>query len=785
MFRRSLPPPVYGISTIAERARPEGFAEAQVNMRNDVQDKLIKRPKTKFSGIRLPESQIDASAVVTEVFFRDGIRNEIVVYSDNIQDILEVFYRSGDSDFDRAELNVGSSWLFGVGDIGVNLIDGNFYIWNRNNVIGTEDVDPVDPSLYARTSMINVISALNYAEEIELRLTVGTTPETVNTVTYEVPGLTTDNQAEADAARATNTVAAAIATAVNALAGYTASSKGSNVSITTTLDGELNVELSGGRGSGTIEVLNRVLRSPEFMPLYSIPNVVRAISANPRNADGAYYLKAEPVKSNAGASEMVEVVWTETRTPEGAQKFLDTSFIVKYDTESNVLSKFKFKEQLVGDSRSNPPLDFIGERIEHIEVFQDRLAILAGSRVSFSETGDYSQVWKGSATETLVSDPTSVGTSGNSSTLKYALYHNKDLLIFADNAQFKLDGTAAITPQTAAMPRTTSNECDLSVKPVQMGASVYYAMDYGNSVGVRRFDVQANTEVDVSTSITDHIVGLIRGRITALVSNANQDLLIVRSDLCEPEQFYVFELQRIGEDQVIQSWAEWKLADGMAIDKIDIFNQVITIRYNSRYYVTCNLREAEDFPASDVHLDCYIELTGSGTSCTLPSEWDTSLGAPVALLGDEGREQLIELYTTLSGNTLDMGEDVDGLKLLVGYKFNSVYQPSRIFKRDRQGNIQTRDRLRLGSYNLELSDTYRLTRSIQSEYWDIPDEVITGNDGYTNEYIDDVKPFTGLWQTSIGMNTTDCAVAFTDDSPFKVNIVSIEYSAQLYSTTRR
>lgn len=777
-FTRPLPTPVFGVSTIAERARPEGFAEKQINMRSDVQDKLVRRPKTKASTALLPASQIDYTTVDTEVFYKDGVRYEIVIYSDSVADELEVFYRKGGVTFERLALSVGSAWLSGVGDLGVNLIDSDFYIWNRNNKIETENVPELDASLYKKTSLVNIVSALNYAETVTLTLVTGATEQTVS---WSVPGLTATNQEEADEKRATNRVALELATQIDALTDFTAVQEGSNITITYAGPDDLLVEVSSGRGDGTVEVFNHEIASIDFLPKFCLPYVVRTVKQNPRSNQGTYYLQATPVDGTA--TEVTEVIWTETRAPSGAQKFKDTSFIVKVDTEDNTIEQFTFKEQLVGDEASNPALDFIGEKIEHIEVFQDRLTILAGSRVSFSKTGDYRQMWKGSATETLVSDPTSVGTNGNSSTLKYALYHNRDLLIFASNAQFKLSGSEALTPQTAAMPRTTSNECDLTVSPVQMGSHVYYAITYGNSVGIRRFEVQENTSVDQSVSVTEHIVGLISGDIIELVSNANQDLLIVRSSESDSESFYVFELQRVG-NELVYSWSEWRLASGMVINKLDIYNEVLTIRYNDRHYVTCNLREAEDFPSSAVCLDQYIELIGEGTQVTLPTHW-SHVGTPVVLLGDNGREQLIELYPDKTDDVLELGEDVDGKKLLVGYKYESVYQPSRLFKRDGDGNIQTRDRLRLVHFLLELSNTYRLTRSIISDYWSVPDDVITGLDSFNAEYIDDVKPYNGLWQTSIGMNTTDCQVVFKDDSPYTSNIVSISYTAQLYSTTSR
>lgn len=786
-FDRPLPTPVYGVSTIEPAARPEGFCSEQINWRNDVQRKLTTRPKTMAKSAKLPASQISPDCTTTKVVLKDGKRQEIVVNGNTSTGLLEVYYRQDYEEFIRRELDV-STWFSNGGDLGANLIDSEFYIWNRKQVIDVEKKPDLPLSKTKLVSLLNVTSALNYAEEVVIELTAAQAQETV---TYAVPGLTSENQEAADTARATNVVASGIADSINLLTNFSAMVQGSNVYVTTDnfLASSMNIKVSSGRGDSTIVAFNYTLASIDFLPKYSPAGVVREVAPDPSTDNGRFYLSAVPVDEN-DTTAMPEVVWTETFDPEDSYAFNADSFVVRLRSDS-VLEKFTFEEQLVGNSDSNKALDFVGKAIEYLEFFQDRLTVLAGNRITVSKTDELNMFWKGSALETLVTDPTSVGTSGNSSTLRKAVFHNRDLLIFADDGQFKLDGSVPLTPQTAALPRTTSNESSLRADPVQMGAYVYYANNYGSSGGVRRFEVQADTSVDTSVSITDHIIGYMAGEIIQLVSNANQNMLIVRSSLSKPNEFFVFEQQRAG-DQVINSWCTWELAEGMVINHIDLFNETITIRHNEQHYVTCNLKTDELYPVRDISLDQAVPVTIENNLVKIPDHWrlDVDAGVTIVLSDNTRRDVLAVLegtyIETANGvHVFDIFENLDGKECYVGYKYTPLYEPTRPYERDRAGNIRTTDRLRINAYVLELSNTYSICRSVLSEWWNLEDQEFTSLNAATTEFIDEVKPYTGQWRAQIGMNAADCEVQFKVTKPYAATIVAMSYQGQQYSTRSR
>ena len=807
-FDTTLPTPIFGVSTIPPVARPDGYCTKQVNWRNDPQEKLTVRPSFK-SGLQgysdrpaWPGPVYSSKDFVT---YRDGQRLEVAVGADHIENKLYVMQRKGFAPFQEIKtITTDPKWFNGTeADLGVNDVDNLLFIWNKNKVMKSVVVNNQNPLKYTQAALFNVISALNYRESVYVQ--VKRNDVALITATWTVPGLTGSNTADADAKRATTRVAAELSSLCNAYTGdysLRAQAFGSNVyvrpngSVGTAWGNNdtLTLMVASGRGDDSIVVKNYQTGNISGLPKYCVPNVIRKIQPDPTSQSGVYYLRSAPLDGTT-ASVMTEVIWVEAFNPAEETSFEAGSNFYTLNVDTNTLEAFNLERRAIGDNISNPPRDFIGKRVEHIDMFQDRLLVLAGNKMNLSKTRDFKQFWRNSATSLLLTDPTDVGTSGNNSTLKHAVYHNKDLLVFAGDKQFKISGQQPITPQTAALPITTANECNLDVAPVLMGSYVYYAVNHGSSGGVRRFEIQVDTNMDTSVPISDHIIGMIPGRITLLVANPNQTMLIVRSNACKPNEFFVFEEQRWGESRIM-SWCTWRLRDGVTINNIDIANETITVRYNTWEYMHCSLKGGRTWPETEVRMDeLAVLLRGTDGMVEVPKSYDIEHPDFRLVLGTKynGNTPLRNTLTQLdwvpagerNGNwLLDVG-GTENANVYAGYKYEAVYEPTRPYERDREGNVRTTDRLRVAHYFLELSNTYEIRRRIISEHWDIPDDEFTSRNAATQQYIDEVKPFTGQWRTSVDMNADDCTVEFINDSPYAATIASISYRAQQYSTKRR
>ena len=78
--------------------------------------------------------------------------------------------------------------------------------------------------------------------------------------------------------------------------------------------------------------------------------------------------------------------------------------------------------------------------------FQNRLVFLSGGMVYMTETDDYANWFRASATKLLVTDPVGIGSSAvDTQNIEHISSHNRDLLLVSPNGQFKIDGNSAVS----------------------------------------------------------------------------------------------------------------------------------------------------------------------------------------------------------------------------------------------------------------------------------------------------------------------------------------------------
>ena len=76
-IEQSYPSPVHGISTLAPRTRPQGYASKQVNFRSDPVNKLTRRPASLYR--QLIATVIEPTAVQYHSYNRGGQEFSFIV----------------------------------------------------------------------------------------------------------------------------------------------------------------------------------------------------------------------------------------------------------------------------------------------------------------------------------------------------------------------------------------------------------------------------------------------------------------------------------------------------------------------------------------------------------------------------------------------------------------------------------------------------------------------------------------------------------------------------------
>lgn len=232
--------------------------------------------------------------------------------------------------------------------------------------------------------------------------------------------------------------------------------------------------------------------------------------------------------------------------------------------------------RVAGDDSTNPAPSFVGSTINDIFFHRNRLGVLSGENVIFSEASGYYNFYRTTVRALLDSDPIDVAVSQNEvSILKAAVPIQDNLLLFSELNQFTLSAAQLLTPAEVTIDQSTKFECDLTASPVGAGNSVFFGTKGGSFAGVREFYTDINTEIKDATLITQHVPHYLEGNIRRMVASTNEDMLICLTSSVKSEA-YIYKYYDQSNERLQSSWSKWTFDT----DIVDIsFN-------NSDLYIT-------------------------------------------------------------------------------------------------------------------------------------------------------------------------------------------------------
>jgi len=176
-----------------------------------------------------------------------------------------------------------------------------------------------------------------------------------------------------------------------------------------------------------------------------------------------------------------------------------------------------FDKRKAGDDDTNPQPSFVGNTINSVFFFKNRLGFLTSDSVVMSEAGHYYNFYRNTVTTLLDSAPIDVNVASTKVTnLKSAVGFQGNLVLFADNQQFILKGGDILTPKTVSISAATSFDAEESVKPLALGSYIYFPFTRGNYTGAREFSVSNSTENYDAAEITEHVPSYVPKDIIAM-----------------------------------------------------------------------------------------------------------------------------------------------------------------------------------------------------------------------------------------------------------------------------
>jgi len=226
-----------------------------------------------------------------------------------------------------------------------------------------------------------------------------------------------------------------------------------------------------------------------------------------------------------------------------------------------VFESATWEDRGAGDDTTNPLPAFIGQAIQGMTYHRGRLGFLSGESISLSEAGDPFNFFRRTVVSNLDTDRIDLtARSTDVALLKGAVESQEQLLLFSDNAQFRLDtGGELLSANSASLLQIGRYSTLSDVSPVGLGPVVYYPITRGEWAGVSRLysEGQANSPTWRTDEATAHIQAYIPADIVEMAGCDLENLLVCLTT--SRDTLYLFRYHDAGQERLQAAWFRWDL----------------------------------------------------------------------------------------------------------------------------------------------------------------------------------------------------------------------------------
>ena len=561
VISRAIPTLLRGISQSSDALKQPDHA--------DIQDNADSNPVlglTKRSGFQYVTALSSSTLgnVHIQTINRDANERYVAVFSNgNVQ----VFDLAGNS-------------------INVNKPDGTTYLNTSTPRSVIKTVTIADFTFVVNTSITAAMDS-TLSSGTGTKAIIFINQATANT-TYSVTidGVTVTDNTSGDSTLSTDTIATDLKTGLDSgLTGFTIERNGPVLYVRKNDNSNFSIDGSDTQGDTKMTIIKDSVQRFTDLPTVSPNGYVVEIKGDDDTNFDNYYVKF--VTNNGGTFE--EGQWEETveagipfkfnyaTMPHVLIRQADGEFrFARVDGDAYTAGGVSFNlpkwgERTVGDIVSAPDPSFIGNTINNVFFFRNRLGFLAGDNVILSRVSEFFNFFPETVVAVLDNEPIDVAASHTKvAILKSAVTMGEKLILFSEQTQFVLTSSADnLTPKTANVIVVTEFESSAASQPVGSGTSIYFLTQKGSFAGIREYIIQGESQIRDAANITIHVPRLIPSNIFKMAVSTNQDILVLLgSD--NPNKLYVYRWLYGAEGQkALSSWFTYTINTNRSILNID------------------------------------------------------------------------------------------------------------------------------------------------------------------------------------------------------------------------
>ena len=431
--------------------------------------------------------------------------------------------------------------------------------------------------------------------------------------------------------------------------------------------------------------------------------------ANSRMADeDDYYLRFDGENNRDGSGS-----WSECAKPGIAKSLTNMPIVIQRTAITTfTVKQFTYQDRLVGDDVTNPLPTFVGQRINKVLFFRNRLALLSGENVVTSRPGTLGtpDFFVESALTVSASDPIDISAASMfPSELFDGIEINTGLLVFSTNQQFLLSSDdTVLNPDTAKLRSIATFSYNKAIPPISLGTTVAYV---DNSNKFSRFNEMANVAREGEPSVVEvsKIVPTLLPKDIDLLTNSRENSIILLGKTGS-DTVFGYKYLNVADKRQQAAWFKWKLNNPL------IYHFIIDDEYfflDSDYYLqSIKLIQSDNDPSTSIdnvdfllHVDNHTTVSGgnfdSATNLTTFSgvSWLNTVTSPnhELVVIDEGgtpaptNDQGRYGKCTVSGTSFTVPGNWSGATLTIGYLYPYQVKFPRFYPMKMQGEKSSSD----------------------------------------------------------------------------------------------
>ena len=402
-------------------------------------------------------------------------------------------------------------------------------------------------------------------------------------------------------------------------------------------------------------------------------------------------------------------VWEETIAPATSLGLNNSTMphaLINNNDGTFTFKQLDWTDRKSGDGISNANPSFVNKKINNLTFYKNRLGILSGENLIFTENADFFNFFATTVTQTLDTDPIDIAASGTQvNTLKNSVSFNESLLLFSDTAQYKLGaaGSDAVTPTTAILNEVSSFEHDDNIRPVSAGKFAYFAQSRNNNTAIREYFADDNTLTNDGLDITVSVQDLLPTNVYQLISNTTEDTLIaLAADTADAQvapyvsgsavtatnanTMYIYKYFFDRGEKVQTAWSKWSFTGLKILGAVstDSFVYLLANENTDLKLFKIDLRNLKDTTIGfSVYLDLKKLVTGTYDAGTNLTTVTSPYGVKTGLIAvDAANGNNYSLTNTTGSNYTLEGNHTS---VYIGVPFSSQYRMSTQYVRESSG----------------------------------------------------------------------------------------------------